>query len=276
LPTPKAFLSPQKPSAAIKAEQREREKGRAAELQRERQASSAKGVNGHQNGTSRTDGQAIKEDADEGLGGPSRHSGDDQQVVQPSQSTGTSLFTAEYEGRYPPEHPPRPSVEFPSVRSMPRQVASLENLVPSSETGTSLSTTLNARSPRYISDKGRDSSANIHDHHDGDSAARNSSNDNDRQGLPTHYTRRTASRSRSGDAVRRRRYETFENPLTTFFCGGRLVTGGDDYVSFGLAATLLFGMTGVWIGTTGVWMWQYGSEYGLARGGGVAVVICFV
>jgi len=39
---------------------------------------------------------------------------------------------------------------------------------------------------------------------------------------------------------------------------------------------LLFGLTGLWTGTTGVWMWQHGSEFGLAKGGGVAVMVVFM
>lgn len=86
--------------------------------------------------------------------------------------------------------------------------------------------------------------------------------------LPIHRSPPKSSRAR--------RYETFENPLTTFFCKGHLMTGGGDWYSAILALVFLLGMTGLWIGTTGVWMWRYGSEYGLAKGGGVAVTIMFV
>jgi palmitoyltransferase ZDHHC9/14/18 len=75
---------------------------------------------------------------------------------------------------------------------------------------------------------------------------------------------------------RQRRYKSFENPLTMFFMNGHMVTGGDDWYSAILALFLLFAMTGVWMGTTGVWMWRHGSEYGLANGGGIAVTIVFV
>jgi palmitoyltransferase ZDHHC9/14/18 len=75
---------------------------------------------------------------------------------------------------------------------------------------------------------------------------------------------------------RERRYKAFENPLTTFFLNGHLMTGGDAWYSAILALILLFGMTGVWLGTTGVWMWRHGTEYGLAKGGGIAVTIVFV
>jgi palmitoyltransferase ZDHHC9/14/18 len=75
---------------------------------------------------------------------------------------------------------------------------------------------------------------------------------------------------------RERRYKSFENPLTTFFLNGHMVTGGDAWYSAILAMVLLLGMTGVWLGTTGVWMWRHGSEYGLAEGGGIAVTIVFV
>lgn len=54
------------------------------------------------------------------------------------------------------------------------------------------------------------------------------------------------------------------------------MTGGDSLLSVGLSVVLMLGMTGVWLGTTGSWLWKHGSEYGIAKGGGVAVVIIFV
>jgi len=75
---------------------------------------------------------------------------------------------------------------------------------------------------------------------------------------------------------RERRYKSFENPLTTFFMNGHMVTGGDAWYSAIFALVILFAMTGIWLGTTGVWMWRHGNEYGLAKGGGIAVTIVFV
>lgn len=77
-------------------------------------------------------------------------------------------------------------------------------------------------------------------------------------------------------AMRRRRYQTFENPLSTWFCGGHLMTGGDSYFSMIFTLVIIFGLSGVWLGTTGAWLWQYGHEYGLVRGGGIAVVVVFM
>ena len=82
--------------------------------------------------------------------------------------------------------------------------------------------------------------------------------------------------SKPAKKERERRYKSFENPLTTFFLNGYMVTGGDDWYSAILALILLFGMAGVWLGTTGVWMWIHGSEYGLAKGGGIAVTVVFM
>ncbi|KAG1756430.1 DHHC palmitoyltransferase-domain-containing protein [Suillus paluster] len=41
-----------------------------------------------------------------------------------------------------------------------------------------------------------------------------------------------------------------------FFCGGRLLTGGDSPWAFIASLTLVFGLSGVWFGTTCVWYWH--------------------
>lgn len=89
------------------------------------------------------------------------------------------------------------------------------------------------------------------------------------QALPLHH-------QRSSTHEKVRRYKNFENPITRFCFNGRLMTGGDAWWSVILALVLLFGTGGVWIGTTGVWMCQHGSEYGLATGGGIAVTVIFL
>lgn len=76
--------------------------------------------------------------------------------------------------------------------------------------------------------------------------------------------------------TRVRKYTKFENPQTTWLCAGCLVTGGDSLFSVTFALTVLLGLAGVWLGTTGAWLWVHGREYGLAKGGGVAIVIIFV
>jgi palmitoyltransferase ZDHHC9/14/18 len=76
--------------------------------------------------------------------------------------------------------------------------------------------------------------------------------------------------------TRYRRHEKFENPLQTWWCGGYLMSGGDNLWSFALALVVFLGITGVWIGTTGAWLWVHGAEYGLAKGGGVGIVVVFV
>jgi palmitoyltransferase ZDHHC9/14/18 len=73
-----------------------------------------------------------------------------------------------------------------------------------------------------------------------------------------------------------RRYKLFENKQTTWLFGGRMMTGGDNPVSVLTTLVIILGLSGVWVGTTGVWLWQHGTEYGLAKGGGIAVVIIFV
>ncbi|ORY33989.1 DHHC palmitoyltransferase-domain-containing protein [Naematelia encephala] len=82
--------------------------------------------------------------------------------------------------------------------------------------------------------------------------------------------------SRSGSRRRVRKYKTFNNPLTTWFCGGHMMTGGDSPHSMALTLVLLFGISGLWVGTTGWWLWAHGSDYGLVNGGGVGVMVVFI
>lgn len=44
-----------------------------------------------------------------------------------------------------------------------------------------------------------------------------------------------------------------------FFCGGRLLTGGDSPWAFIASLTLVVGLSGVWFGTTCVWYWHNAS-----------------
>ncbi|KAK4687376.1 hypothetical protein P7C73_g2735, partial [Tremellales sp. Uapishka_1] len=77
---------------------------------------------------------------------------------------------------------------------------------------------------------------------------------------------------------KRRKYRKYQhnNPSTMFFLGGRIQTGGDSPMSLVLSLVVMFGLFGVWLGTTGVWIWRHGHEYGLVKGGGVAIVIVLV
>lgn len=94
---------------------------------------------------------------------------------------------------------------------------------------------------------------------------------------PSYNERRSSSHrhTRQSDSPQRR-YQLFENPLSTFLLGGHLMTGGDNYFSVGLVMLLLFGITGVWFGTTGIWYWTNAGAYGMVRGGGIAINIVFV
>lgn len=79
-------------------------------------------------------------------------------------------------------------------------------------------------------------------------------------------------------AIRQRRYEEFAKyPLqdTKYFCGGRLLTGGDNIFPFLASIVLLLGLGGLWLGTTGVWIWRDGLGGGGAGAGGKAAVVIF-
>lgn len=73
-----------------------------------------------------------------------------------------------------------------------------------------------------------------------------------------------------------RRYKEFENKQVTWFFGGRMMTGGDSPLSFIISIILVLGIAGVWVGTTGVWLWKHGTHYGLPSGAGIAICIVFV
>ncbi|OXG93921.1 hypothetical protein C349_00256 [Cryptococcus neoformans var. grubii Br795] len=94
------------------------------------------------------------------------------------------------------------------------------------------------------------------------------------------HSRTTFERIRHQNNVskpnRQRKYMSFENPLSTFILGGHVLIGGDTWYSMALVLAMLLGISGVWLGTTGVWMWLHGTEYGLAKGGGIAATIIFV
>ncbi|KGB74458.2 hypothetical protein CNBG_0296 [Cryptococcus deuterogattii R265] len=87
---------------------------------------------------------------------------------------------------------------------------------------------------------------------------------------------RIRHQNNSSKPNRQRKYISFENPLSTFILGGHILIGGDTWYSMTLVLVLLLGISGVWLGTTGVWMWLHGTEYGLAKGGGIAATIVFV
>lgn len=93
----------------------------------------------------------------------------------------------------------------------------------------------------------------------------------------SHLGRKSSSRTRLRSASRRpkKRYETFDNPLTSWYLGGRVMVGGDKPWSVLITLVILFGITGVWLGTSGAWYWRYGGDYGLARGAGIGIVIVF-
>jgi len=75
---------------------------------------------------------------------------------------------------------------------------------------------------------------------------------------------------------RKRKYEGFAKSGSTFFFNGKLMTGGDNPLSMILSMIVLFGLSGVWVGTTGVWFWVHGSEYGLVTGGGIGIMVVFM
>jgi palmitoyltransferase ZDHHC9/14/18 len=55
-----------------------------------------------------------------------------------------------------------------------------------------------------------------------------------------------------------------------------MMTGGNSLISLVITTVIMLGLTGVWLGTTGVWLWVHGTEYGLMKGAGIAIVIVLV
>lgn len=62
---------------------------------------------------------------------------------------------------------------------------------------------------------------------------------------------------------------------THFFFKGHLMTGGDNIWPLIGSIALILGLGGLWLGTTGVWVWRDGLGAGGASRGGKAAVIIF-
>ncbi|ORX36649.1 DHHC palmitoyltransferase-domain-containing protein [Kockovaella imperatae] len=253
LPTPRAFLTPKKPQAAMRMEQIEREKARQSHhgtpsIQSPRtsdQASPASATSSHTR-----DFSPIPP-----LGPPVSQSGPSLRSLGSNAITGLTSQKPEYntlgrieEAKYSRvDTSLRPSLAETSTPPHIHRELSSDDLV-------------EGASERLPKAEGR---------------------------FPSSALSPRASRRRTWDsahgptrippaAARVRRYNKIGNPQITFCLGGHLVTGGDNPFSAIATAVIILGLTGVWLGTTGVWLWKHGSEYGLGRGGGVAIVIVFV
>ncbi|KAJ9116655.1 hypothetical protein QFC20_000588 [Naganishia adeliensis] len=82
----------------------------------------------------------------------------------------------------------------------------------------------------------------------------------------------------SSHAPRTRKYHRLhQQPMqdTHFFLKGHLVTGGDNIWPIIGSIILVLGLGGLWLGTTGVWIWRDGLGGGGAGRGGKAAVIIF-
>lgn len=82
------------------------------------------------------------------------------------------------------------------------------------------------------------------------------------------YRRKTSTR-------KYRRLESQPLQSTTYFAEGRLLTGGDSILPLIGSFIIVLGLGGLWLGTTGVWMWRDGLGGGGASAGGKAAVIIF-
>jgi hypothetical protein len=75
-----------------------------------------------------------------------------------------------------------------------------------------------------------------------------------------------------------RKYHKLHQQLmqdTHFFLKGHLMTGGDNIWPLIGSIVLVLGLGGLWLGTTGVWIWRDGLGGGGAGKGGKAAVIIF-
>lgn len=78
--------------------------------------------------------------------------------------------------------------------------------------------------------------------------------------------------------TRVRKYKKLEQQQlqdTSFFLRGHLMTGGDNIWPLIGSIVLVLGLGGLWLGTTGVWIWREGLGGGGAGRGGKAAVIIF-
>ncbi|KAL1407018.1 Eukaryotic peptide chain release factor GTP-binding subunit [Vanrija albida] len=294
LPTPRGFLAPQKPAAARRLEQRERipqvsSSGRTSTDQRPVPAE-YEGVpsptemsqSSHNHSPALPPGRTFKlSQIKPAAGSPnlSRPKSPPQTFepkwpTHPSASAGKDARPAQ----------PRPSQQIVSApRPNPIQATQQGS---SHGHGSALGhgDTALPTSHSQAWERGTDTSSPSHPHHPDlssdhlvilDSLAAEKPHKGSTTGTSTTVGRRTNYEdARVPTTVRK--YQRFDEDVhSTFFCGGRLMTGGSSPWSFIISIILLLGIAGVWVGTTGVWLWRHGNRYGLAHGGGIAINVVF-
>lgn len=303
LPIPRGFFSPKKPPAAIRLEERQRKRESRAMSDSGHGSGSGYRAETETGSQERLDDRVVSIPAsgNERLRSPetrgiAEHDEHDPQPTTPVRATTAAdpSFLSTPSSRAGPNPKPesftpkstvalpsRPSHPDPDFRmsftdaSSPPQThlpeLSSDDLVRQSDPDHLEKGLSNGHAPRHGNGNGHPlRSAMVAKRSSGirsafrNSPEKGSSSNQDRsvQGQPT--------------TTRYRRHEKFENPLQTWWCGGYLMSGGDNLWSFALALVVFLGITGVWIGTTGAWLWVHGAEYGLAKGGGVGIVVVFV
>ncbi|KAI9639773.1 DHHC palmitoyltransferase-domain-containing protein [Dioszegia hungarica] len=257
LPLYRGFLSPKKPKAAIRLEQRQREA--SASREQHPQGEEEEAAEGGDAGLVGMESGRISEEARGSL--PSQPEGEPEDLPHTASTSdgrpnghASSGFPEPIYGR-PPNI--RHSLAEQSSQHATHAEYSSDDLVPTRHNQYPSSGT-------YVDEeKGH---GHAHPRHAKLSPPRR----------PSYHERGSSRRSSRNLERPQRRYQLFENPLSTFLFKGHAMTGGDNLYSVGLVLVLLFGITGVWFGTTGVWYWRYAGEYGMAKGGGVAIDIIFV
>ena len=268
IPTPRAFLSPKKPAAAIRLERQERDRGRGGSARGRLQTLGSPIAESSKMAVSKSaDQHAVTNDISSPPPVPRRGSVPDNPKnlidfspsppnPQPQPDVGSHLSKGSVgpmgENTFKPDLSLRQSMtDISTPRQIHRELSS-DDLVSNGRTTTSEKTNGHPPLPSYPSPPDRYLTKRV-------------------------SPNRTAESGRAVTQGRRfKKYTRFENDQTTFFCGGHLMTGGDNPLSAIAVVVVIQGLTGVWLGTTGVWLWQHGREYGLVKGGGVAIVIILV
>ncbi|WVQ67615.1 uncharacterized protein L199_005818 [Kwoniella botswanensis] len=293
LPTPKGFLSPKKPNLAIRLEKKERSSTSSTNLRTNYHTHEDGRVNGH-NGIDQYSNSNVELISSRSISPLQEEEDSEQPAIKGNRyntfvESGLALSdigSKSGSGKAIQQKSSSISLTFENhnnIHTQNKLNTTTVNLNSNSNWDKSIGRSITEMSTPPRTANSELSSDELVNSRDRDSdlekgTVPDKSNTSKSKSKSTSKSRTSLAKNgnRSGNEKPKRKYESFENPLTTFFWNGKLMTGGDNWWSILMITVFLLGLSGVWLGTTGAWLWVNGREYGLVRGGGVAITIIFV